>query len=430
LPFDYSQGLNTVKRSSPNNDISMRNIITIWFKEIKDAVRDRRTLLSSIILPMFLMPLLIVGMGKFVEYQISRTEEQMVKIAVANPTAAPELVALFKKTPKLEVSETTDDLGAQVNDGSVDAGLIFPSDFEALVGQQKAVTLAVVSKSTNDKSSVALARIAAVLNKYNNDVLQKRFASQGINANVLSQVSFQAQDLATEQERGGFGLGFLLPLFIVMWSIVGGQYIATDVSAGEKERKTLEALLLTPVSRLEIVLGKFLAVATAALTSVVVALSSLYFAIVKFGFGPLNSGRAAAAAGASQMSGFSFSLEPTAVLLMFLVSVLLVVLFSAVILSIAIFAKSFKEAQSYIGPSYLVIILPVTLINTIPGFKPADWFFVFPAVNAVQLFKEILIGTYATSHIAITIISLLIFSAAAILVATRIYSKEGVLFRE
>lgn len=216
-----------------------------------------------------------------------------------------------------------------------------------------------------------------------------------------------------------------------MWSVLGGQYTAIDASAGEKERKTLESLLLTPVKRLDIVFGKFLAVATAALTSVIVSLSSFYVALKFSGFGSIMSQSNQASSSVAVPNGLiSFSIDPQTMILMLGVSLLLVLMFSAVILSIAIFAKSFKEAQSYIGPSYLVIILPVVIMNMVPNLKPALWLFAAPAINAVFLFKEILVGVYDFSHILVTIASLVVYSIIAIFVAGRIYSKESILFKE
>jgi len=398
----------------------MRNIITIWKKELKDTIRDRKTLMAMIVMPMLLMPLLIVGMGKFAEYQIKKAEEQEVKITFINKDSAPLLVNFIQKQDRIKALKIEGDVEEFVKNKKIDAGIVIPQNFEEAIQNQQPVGIEIIKNSINEKSSNALARISTAISSYNNQILQERFAQQNINPNILSNISVTTKDVATEKEQGGFGLGFLLPLFIVMWSIVGGQYTAIDISAGEKERKTLEALLLTPAKRMDIVFGKFLAVASAALVSVVVALSSIYAVISIFGFSPTGQ----------ENIRIDFSIEPQALILLFIVSVLLVLVFSAAILSIAIYAKSFKEAQSYIGPSYLVVIMPIVLINIMPGFKPSLEFFLIPAVNAVLLFKEILISTYDVSHILVTIISLIFYSLIALFIATKIYSKEEVLFKD
>jgi len=400
----------------------MSQIFTILKKELRDTVRDRRTLLSMIILPMVLMPLMIIGMGKFVEFQVNKSKEETSKIAIQGE--AEEFIKLIKENEKIEILDIKGDFNETVRNGEINAGVIIPDNFDEIVVEQKEANIKLIIKSTSDRSSTAVSRIKGVVREYNEKVLEKRFVDQGVDPKVLSKVYVFSEDVVTEKELGGFGLGFLLPLFIVMWSILGGQYTAIDASAGEKERKTLEALLLTPVKRFHIVFGKFLAVATVALISIVVALSSLYGTLQYVG-----SSMKTMQTGSTPLTGITnFSLEIPAVLLMLFVSILLALMFSAVILSIAIFAKNYKEAQSYIGPSYIVVILPVVLINIIPNLKPALWFFAFPAVNAVLLFKEILIGQYILSHILVTVFSLIAFGLIAIYLASKIYSKEKVLF--
>jgi len=406
-------------------------IITIWKKELKDTIRDKRTLMSSIILPLVLMPLLIIGIGKFAVYEMQRSQEQVVKITFINETQAPELVDAIKKQDKIEIVKLEGDVKEAARNDKIDAGIIIPSDFKTSVEKQNPVQLQVLGDSTNDKANVAFSRIMAGLTAYNNQVLQTRFTEQKINPTVLASVTAVKEDVSTEKERGGFGLGFILPLFIVMWSIIGGQYTAIDASAGEKERKTLEALILTPVRRLNIVFGKFLAVSTVALLSVVISLVSLYIGLKFSGSSIYNQASQTAAAGTgSESLNIAFSLEPKAIIILLAASLFLVFMFSAILLSISIFAKSYKEAQSYIGPAYLIVILPTVFVNTLPGLKPALWFFALPVMNAILLYKEVLMGTYDWGHILVTVGSLIVYSLAAIFAAAKIYSKEGILFRD
>ena len=405
-----------------------KTILTIWKKELKDTIRDRRTLMAMVVMPMLLMPVMTIGMFKFMEYQIENQAEKVVKISIIKEGEAPALMEMIKDQEKIEIVEVEGEIKDAVTNDDIDLGIIIPENFQENIDNLETAEIAIIKKSTNLDSESALARISFLVVNFNNQILQERFADQEINPKVLSKAVIVPEDMATEKETGGFILGLIIPLFIVMWSIMGGQYTAIDVSAGEKERKTLESLLLTPVKRMDIVFGKFLTVSTVALTSVIVAIGSFYVALIySGGFGSMMQN--------GQSSGveniaISFSIEPLAILLLLAVSLFLVLMFSAIILSIAIFAKSFKEAQSYIGPSYLVVILPVVLVNAMPGFEPVLWFFALPAVNATLLFKEVLMGVYDPGHILLTLSSLIIYSIIAIFIATKIYSKEGVLFRD
>jgi len=423
-----------------------KTILTIFKKELKDTIRDRRTLMAMVVMPMLLMPVMTIGMFKFMDYQMEKQAEKVVKVSIIEEGEAPALVEMIENQEKIEIVEFVSsespvgdfdgtgnsEIKEAIANGDLDLGIIIPENFQENIDEQEIAEITIVQKSTNMDSESALARMAFLVANFNDQLLQKRFADQEINPKVLSKVIIVPEDMATEKETGGFILGLMIPLFIVMWSIMGGQYTAIDVSAGEKERKTLEALLLTPIKRIEIVLGKFLAVSTVSLTSVIISIGSFYVALIySGGFGPMaQNGQGLSAEKMAESVVVNFSIEPLAVLLLIIVSLFLVLMFSAIVLSVAIFAKSFKEAQSYISPSYLVVILPVILVNSMPGFEPAIWFFALPAVNATLLFKEVLMGVYDSGHILLTLSSLIVYSVIAIFIATKIYSKESVLFRD
>ncbi len=409
--------------------MDFKKIITIWKKELKDTVRDRRTLLSMVLIPILLMPVIMIGMFKLMDSQQKSQAEQTVTVAIVNEGAAPQIVGKLTGTGKIDAIPVTGDPETSVAEGDIDAAILIPADFREKIAYEQPVEITLVAKSTNLNSMNVASALSLAVAEYNSEVLSTRFREQGIDPGVLSNVTVVNRDAATAKETGGYILGFLIPLFIVIYSIAGGQYTAIDVSAGEKERKTLEALFLTPARRIEIVLGKFLAVATVALTSIVLAIGSLYATFVYAGAGMLSSAGMNTGANSPDIIGeLNFTVEPQAAFLLFGVSVFLVLMFSAFLLSISIFAKSFKEAESYISPAYLVVVLPIVFVNSVPTFEPMLWHYAIPAVNAVLLFKEVLMGTYDTMHILVTFVSLIITSAAAILVATKIYSREKVLF--
>lgn len=409
----------------------MHRIITIWKKEIIDTIRDKRTFWTTLIMPIVLMPLIIVGTSKLVEYQAKSLQGQNLKIDIVGEDYAPDLVKTLESQNGVEITKADPQKAEEeVKNEIADGALIIPQNFTEEVKGLKPVQLQILTKSTNQKAPGVQAKINAAISDLNNKILQERFSDQKINPAVLSKISLSLVDVATEKERGGFVLGFILPLLIVIWTIVGGMNTAVDASAGEKERKTLEALLLTSARRIDIVFGKFLAVATVATISVIASISSLYFTISYAGFGSMNSGSQISTGNlASGSAASNLSLDPKAILLLLFISLLLVALFSTLLLSIAIFAKSFKEAQTYLGPLYLIIVLPITFANTMIGLKPEVWVFALPGMNAILLFKEVLTGIYDSSHILVTAGSLILYSLIAIFIATKIYSKESVMFK-
>jgi len=399
----------------------MRNSLVIFRKELRDTLRDRRTLMSMIVMPLILMPLLILGIGSFSENQMRQSQEKEIRLGIAGAAAAPDLLSFFEGQDKLQVIPLEGDAREAVRQGEVDLAVLIPSNWAEELAGQIPVSLSVLFNSTRTDSSVQLERITAAVNSYDRRLVESRLKEKGIEPSLLATPQLTPEDVATARERGGFFLGFLLPVFLVMWAVVGGMYTAIDVSAGEKERKTLEALLATPVSRLEIVVGKLLAVALTAISAIALALFSLYMAVAQLGAGMF--------APSSVSGAVNLRVEPAGVLVMFAAGALLALMFAALMLAVCIFAKGYREAQSYLTPLYLLAILPVVLVNLIPNMEPVAALFLVPAVNAVLLFKEVLVGTLDPGHILLTLVSLAIYAVAAAAISARIYSREGVLFR-
>jgi len=396
----------------------MREIMTIWAKELRDTVRDRRTLLVMVLVPILLTPALIVGMNALA----NATASKPVRIAVANGGTAPRLIQLLRRQPLVTVMTSADPTGA-VKDGKADAGLAVAPGFAARVGAGQAGRLTVVEDSTQTSSSRALAAITTAQEEYRTLVVATRLQSRGVDPTVLSPVIATTRDVATKQALAGFLLSLIVPAFLVSYSMMGGMYTAMDIAAGEKERFTLEALLLSPATKLQITLGKLLAVGTVSLITVVLALSALFVALQK---APMMS---TTGTGAGAGAAGSLSLPAGSIALLLLLGALLALAFSALELALSILARSFKEAQSYVTPLYLVAFIPTFALAVIPGLKLATAYYLIPVVNAVLVFKEALVGTPAVSHVLLTILSMLLFCLAAVLVTLRTFSNERVLLR-
>ncbi|MFA6098658.1 MAG: ABC transporter permease [Patescibacteria group bacterium] len=394
----------------------MKEILTVWKKEIRDTLRDKRTLYTAVIMPIVLMPVIMIGSLKLQESQVKSAEKQVAVVAIENQAAAPSLVNFLKTQDKISISDISNDFNTQLDTGVIQAYLAIPDNFESSITANQPATIMLYDKSTDQKSSIAAQKVQTALLVYGQTIVAQKISAVGLDPNITQIVKVQQNDIATEQERGGFFLGLLLPMFIVLFSILGGMYVAIDVSAGEKERKTLEALLLVPLSRLKIVTGKFMAVATTSITSVILSVASMYAA---FKIWPPNLGET-----------LVFSITPVTFILMILIGIILSVMFAGMLLAVAIFAKSFKEAQNYITPFYLLAILPVSIFSSIPGFKPPLGLFFVPSINAVFVFKESLMGETNWLHIIVTIATTLVGSVIAIIIATKLFSKESVLFRD
>lgn len=395
----------------------MNKVATVFKKEIVDSIRDRRTLVTSVLMPIFLMPLILIGSMKFQEYQQTQQEKKGISIAINDAQAGKLFVDFVSKTLGVKIKQTNN-YTKDIDAGTIQVYIKVSTDFSTKIQKGESSSIEVFQKSSNLDSAGALQKITSLVTAFNQEQSVERLAQKNISPQILTSIIPRITDIATAQERGGLVLSLLLPMFIVLFAIIGGMYIAIDVSAGEKERKTLEALILSPASRLQLVTGKFLAVAATASTTIFLSLFSLYAAFKLF---PPKIG---------VLGELTINITPAAIGVMLGMGIILAIMFSALLLSVAIFAKSYKEAQNYISPFYILTVVPIAIFSELPGFKPVGVYFLIPAVNAVFVIKEVLVGVFNTTHILVTIGSLIVYAIIAIFLASSIYSKEGILFRD
>jgi sodium transport system permease protein len=199
------------------------------------------------------------------------------------------------------------------------------------------------------------------------------------------------------------------------------MYPAMDLTVGEKERGTIETILCSPISRTSLVLGKFLMVLTASLSTAALAIASMGLTLAA-------AGKMVGGVSQIRTMGFQFHVTPAAVIWVFIMVVPLAVLFSAALLAISLFAKSFKEAQSYLSPLTIVVFAPA-IVAILPGVELNAALSLVPILNTSLVCKEIVSGTYHWGFIALIFASSCIYAAVALWVAIRLFQREDVLFR-
>jgi sodium transport system permease protein len=392
----------------------MKRAVTIYLKEMTDTIRDRRTLMVMILLPIILMPAILIASVKLQEWSSKSRAEDVVQLMVTGEEYAPELVDYLSQQEKIEIAAAGDAVEL-LKEGEIDANLVIPEDYRSRIEAEQPVDLTLQVTSVKGNSQAAADKVALSISEYSTEVIEERLEERGESGDLLNTVALRMEDTASEKEKGGTILGYLLPMFLVIFAIIGGMYTAIDVSAGEKERKTLESLLMTPASRTEIVTGKFLAVATVSMVTIIISVAAIY---ISAGFISTTEESA------------RIVVDVKAILIMLPIALLLAAMFAALLLAISIYAKSFKEAQNYITPLYIAAVLPVIVANTVPNLGDNLIFFVIPGFNAVVLFRELLVGDYVLSHILITVASMVFFTWLSIRYAARIYSRDDVLFDE
>jgi len=397
--------------------MNIRKVKIIYFKEILETLRDRRTLISTILIPIILFPVLMFGMGAVVVMMMKKTEAEATRIALIGGEYASSFVSTLLEGDDFQKVEVKD-FEFALKEKEIHAAIEFSSGFEEKLTLGENSEATIYYDGAELRSSIAKEKLSGELKDYQDSLVAERLRERNIEKSILHPIEVKAENLAPKEKMEGFMLSMFLPYVIVILAMVGAMYPAIDLTAGEKERGTLETILVTPVSRLDIATGKFLTVLTASLITIVLSTASMSLT-ASLGFARMGD------LGSEQIS---FAIKPLSIILLLLLMLPLAALFSSALLSVSLFAKSYKEAQSYVSPLMFVVILPA-MVSFIPGIE-LNWGLAFvPIVNISLASREVLLGTFRWEFIALIFVSTFIYASFSIFVTKRLFEKEGVLFR-
>lgn len=409
--------------------MNLRNIITVYLKELKDSLRDRRTLMSMIIIPTFVMPALTFGVAKIATGIFSKARGETPSVMILGGDDSPGIVASLKQSKKLRVVATAPDWKQQISDKKVRAAVQIPANFEAGLKGGVADPVIIYNYDGELKSGFAVAELERFFRDLRDQTVTARLAERSLPATLVKPFETKRENVAAPEKVGGNLLGGIVPYIIVILCFTGAMYPAMDLSAGEKERGTMETLLCSPVARVDLVLGKFLMVLTGSLSAMLLALTSMGVSAALGGM--MFSGAARAAAAASQAKGVAGvmpMIDPAGLLGVVAMVLPVAVLFSALIFTVALFAKSYKEAQSYVGPMIFLVILPA-VVGMLPGIDLNARLALVPILNLSLVCKEMLSGIWHWNYIALIFGSSCIYAAIALTLAVKMFNREDVIFR-
>ncbi len=401
------------------------NIATIYAKELRDTVRDRRAMISMIVIPTVVMPLLIFGFAKTAFVIVSKAKEEIPRIMVIGGSDSPGVMAELEKSGKFKVETASKDWRSLISDKRVRAAVEIPDGFERALGEGSAPAITLYDYQGELKSGLAAERLDGFFSELRRRTTARLLAAKGLPASIARPFEVNQTNVAPPEKVGGNFLGGIIPYFIIFLCLTGAMYPAMDLTAGEKERGTMETLLCSPASRTDIVIGKFLMVLTGSLSAVMFSLISLGGTLVAFGsaFAPAGAAAKAAARGAAMPTidflgifGLLAMVAPVAVL------------FSAILFSVSLFARSSKEAQSYIMPLTFAVIIPC-IMGMLPGIELNYRLALVPVLNISLVCKEMLSGVWHWGYIAVIFGSTALYAAAALAVAVRLFRREDVIFR-
>jgi sodium transport system permease protein len=403
--------------------MSARNIGIVYRKELTEALRDRRTLISTILVPLLLFPVLSIGFGTVAIMMVGKAKEEKPKVMILGGEDSPAIVDGLRKLDKIEIVSAVPNWKDQIINKEVRAAVEIPGGFQKDIAQQKLDTVNIYDYEGELKSEFATEKIGKYLNDYRDTVIKDRLAAKNIPETTLKPFDVKQQNVAPPEKVSGAAFGGIIGYMVILLCMTGAMYPAIDLTAGEKERGTMETILSSPISRMHLVLGKFLLILTAALGTAAISVLSMgvSFKVLSYYTGQTGEGRAAAAS-------LLLSLGPKPVLSIFLMAVPIAVLFSATLMTIALFAKTYKEAQSYLTPMTFVVVIPA-VAAMLPGAELTPKLALIPILNTSLVCKEIISGTYHWNLIAIIFGSTCVYAAAALFIAIKMFQRESVLFR-
>jgi sodium transport system permease protein len=428
------------------------NLFLIFRREVRDQIRDRRTLFMIFVLPILLYPILGIGVLKF-----ASAFEQKPRLVVVvgaeylpssppllNPNGDGFLPSLFDtpvEAERIVVRREPAD-GAwrdhnfrqrAIRDGDVSAVMLIPRDLPAQLQRENAseINIPIQYNSVDEPSQITYLRLRELLERWRKSIVDSRLARDQKSKSYAEPIQVTPEDVATAREVGGSVWSRLFPFLLVMMALTGAFYPAVDLCAGEKERGTMETLLISPASRSEIVLGKFLTVMLASVTTALLNLLSMGLTGVQLAHkvGALSSEAARKSAAASSAAIAPPTLQ--AAFWMILLLIPLAAFFSAVCVALAVLARSMKEGQYYMTPLYL-ICMPLIFLTLMPGIELDLFYSLVPITGVGLLLRALIMENYdvALRYFLPVLVPTVVYAAVALRWAVDQFQREDVLFRE
>ncbi len=389
--------------------MKFNKILTIYKKEIKDTLRDRRTLMAMVLVPIILYPALFSVMGQIMAIGSQKLESERSAIAYIHEIPH-ELDSLLQKEDKLEVAVTSDP-ASDLQNGNIHA-------YMEIKHFSITDSLFIYYDGAIDRSRLARERLENVVQIYKRNIQESSLQEAGIDLAVLDPFDMRKVNIAPPARMGGMILGSIIPLLLIVTLMMGAMYPAIDLTAGEKERGTLETILTVPVKRLELLLGKFFTVSTVAF---ITGFLNLFSMTLAYSLGFIQLG---------VLSGkLEFIFSPITLFIVFLLIIPLSLFISAIMLSVSLFARSFKDAQNLITPLYILLIIPAFFAMT-PGIELTNFLALIPILNITLLFKEIMLQNFSTELIFTVFLSNTVYAFIAILIFSKLFNAEQILFAE
>lgn len=390
-----------------------RVIATVWRKEVRENLRDRRTLVSALLFGPLFGPLILAAALQFLVQRTADEADQRLVLAVRHAERAPNLMA-YLEGRNVEVTRVTlDDAATRraVRERTHPLVLSIPEDFAARLAAARPASLQLYSDASASRTDRDSARAKALIGQYGASIGRLRLQARGVDPLLQVPLAVQDIDVSTPQSRSVTVLG-MLSYLVLLAMILGGLYLAIDATAGERERHSLEPLLTTPVPREHLIYGKILAAAAFMLLSLVLTVIACAIALR---FVQLEN------------FGMTARLDAGVVARIILATAPLALAAAALLTVVASFTRSYREAQTWLGIVMLVPTLPIVFVG-LADLQPSHALMAVPSLGQHFLITALLRGDpIAPLDAAVSSVSSLALGVALALLAGRLYRRESLL---
>ncbi len=389
----------------------MSGLGTIYKKEILENLRDRRSLFNSVLLGPILFPILFIGLGYFAASKQQERAEQVLEVPVVGAEYAPNLVN-FLEQQGVVIQAAPDDPESMVRSQEVPVIIRIPEEYPQQWREGKPAVVEVIADPSRRESETPMRRVRGLLMAYGAQIGQLRLQLRGVSPSIQTPIMVKDVDLSTPQSRGMLVM-LMLPYVLMITAFTGGMHLAIDSTAGEKERKSLEPLLINPVPRWQIMLGKMSATATFAFASLSLTLLAFRFAFPLLPTGALGVDLSMTA---TAMGGILLAVAPV------------VILAAAMLTTLASLAKSLREAQSYMGLVFMIPMIP-SIIFMVNPVTPVTWMMAIPMFSQNLLIGEFVRGESVPLHwLAMSMGSTLLIGLLFAAVAATLFNRPRIVF--
>jgi sodium transport system permease protein len=398
----------------------LRNIGIVYRKELRDSLRDRRTIISMIVVPTLVMPALMLGLGTTAARLITRAQQEIPTVMVLGGEDSPTTLAALRALKTIKVVPASRDYTNQISEKRIRAAVEIPRGFDAALPGGEPGTVQIYIYEGEMKSSFGAQPLEQFFRQLRDATVNKHLAAYNFPERLLRPFEIRQTNVAPLKKVSGNLIGSVIPYVLILMCMTAAIYPSIDLTAGEKERGTIETLLTSPVARTHLVIGKCLVVLTAALVTSLLSLASMgaSFALMKtLHLRGMKGGPA-----------LPLMIDLPSLAAVFVMMLPVALFFSASMLAIALFSRSTKEAQSYLQPLLIVTILPA-VASLLPGVELSSRLALVPVVNVSLVSKEILSGIYHWNYILLIFGSTSVYAAAALAAAVALFKRESVLFR-